>query len=242
MDPTGRSVEVGDVVALDPERSLLKPSWSASSDSARERAPKSEARRELCRWKASVTLLPRRPPSACLGACAGTVIGRRAAPLRHQVSNTSRWAGSIGPRIRGALPPAHVECRGTTRTSSGTVEVLDAIDDPALAPQDPSTANREHLERRLEVVLGEATTSRASGADQDHLMALQRPRAACSWSRNSPPDRNPRVGGLGISWSSRFGWLGIPRQEVPRATVSSIGLLVILVCAGTHGPEQRPMS
>ena len=158
---------------------------------------------------AIVTCEPRRPDSQVFQDRAIGGLGRNEDARRHVLA-------------------LHVELPEERRHELGAVEVFDAIDDPALPPEDPSPSNREHLERRLEVVLGEAHHVQVLRADQDHLLALER--AACRLQLVAEPCRLLvllAIGRLGhLRVEPLQDGLRVPREEVPeRLHVSSIGLL-----------------
>src|ERR687892_393818 len=120
------------------------PRASPSSARARDRAAKSEARFSLWRRNASFAFV---------------VTTRR----RRRLSPRS------GSAIRIALPVELLEEGGHQRRR---VEVLNPVHHPAPPPCDPSPADEEHLEGRLEVVLIEPDHVEVLPWRQHHLLGL----------------------------------------------------------------------
>ena len=145
---------------------------------------------------------------------------------------------------RGHVLALHIDLPEEGCNELGAVEVFDAIDDPALPPEDPPPSNREHLERRLEVVLGEAHHVQVLGADQDHLLALQRPPRRLQLV--AEPSRLfvlLPLGGPGhLEIEPLQHRLGAPARSPPSSRRLSVRLLGDAGLRGHHGPEQRPMS
>ena len=69
----------------------------------------------------------------------------------------------------------HVELTHDRTEQLGAAEFLHAIGDPALAPQHPAAPDDEHLERRLEVVLGQPDDVEVLGLGEHHLLGFHGP-------------------------------------------------------------------
>ena len=169
--------EVGDVVALDPEGRLLEAELLGE---LRERAgagaevgcPPQLVPMERLRRVAGHDL--HQPSLRAAGRHRDRDVG--AAPVRQpglEHLAVRRLGRHEDPRRH--LLALHVELAEERRDELRPVEVLDAVDDPALATQHPSASDREHLEGGLQVVLGEADDVEALRLDEDHLLALERP-------------------------------------------------------------------
>ena len=114
----------------------------------------------------------------------------RASPARRQprLEERARPTGSVGTSTRGGhLGALHVELFQERRHQAGAIEVLDAVDDPPAATEHTAAPDEEHLERRLEVVLGERDHVEVLGRRQHHLLRLEGP--ACGEQLVAVPRR-----------------------------------------------------
>ena len=96
-------------------------------------------------------------------------------------------------------------------------QLLDLVEDEALAPDDTPAADVEHLHRRLELVVGEADDVEVLVAVGDHLLALDRPPhggQAVAQARRLLELERPSAASR-ISWSRRLTiGVGVAVEEV----------------------------
>ena len=98
---------------------------------------------------------------------------------RRAVEPRLEHVGAVGhlgdEHARRDLLPLHVELADERGDQLVARELLDAVDDPPLAPEHPAAPDEEHLERGLEIVLGHPDDVEVLGRREHHLLALERP-------------------------------------------------------------------
>ena len=238
---------VRDVVALDPQRCLGQVERLLQLLERLAAGGQVAGPLQLVQGQRLLGVAATRSPSAPACRRAAAPAGRRREPrsTASQAATSSASGGSSGTSTsRGTASPrlAAVHLLQEVLDQVGGRQVLDLLDDPAALAADPAAADVEHLDRGLELVLGEREHVGVGARRRGRRRSSPAPARARRCRRAAgPPARSPaRPRRPVISRSSRRTNRSVlPAMKSQKSSASarcSSGLT-----RPTHGAEHLPM-
>ena len=172
------ALQVGDVVTLDTQRRLGQPQRFLERDQRPGARVVVRGPAQLVPGKGFVRVLGDGLEQLTLGPALGDPYAHPPAPLqREELLVEVGIVGRVGHEdLAGDVTGlgVAVELLEEPPDELGPPDVFHLVDDEALAPDDPSLAHQEHLDRRLERVVDDADGVVVLFLGVDHLLAFDR--------------------------------------------------------------------